>query len=115
MREGYNVTSREQCTHVEKLKLACDGHGWPCITRIPWCLDNTAITTPGFLLRDERTREIEERDDGTTAFRMWETFGGPIARMVRSHFEADFKDRTQNFAVDLKAWVEKRQHAMETR
>ena len=34
MREGYNMTSREKCTHVKKLKLAYDSHKRLCITRI---------------------------------------------------------------------------------
>ena len=103
----YKTTSREVATLVEGLKLARDGHGSPCITRIRWSLDNAAISTPGFLLKSERTNEIEEAQDGTTIYRTWQTFSGPIARIVRGKFEHALRERLSDWCRDLKAWCEK--------
>lgn len=103
----YKSKSREVATLVEDLKLAKDGHSTPCITRIRWSLDNAAISTPGFLLKSERTNEIEEAPDGTTVYRTWQTFGGLAARIVRSKFEAALRDRLADWCRDLKAWCER--------
>lgn len=103
----YRSKSREVATLVEALKLAKDNHSMPCITRIRWSLDNAAISTPGFLLKAERTNEIEEVGDGTTLYRTWETFSGPIAYIIRMKFEAALKDRMSDWCQDLKRWCEK--------
>lgn len=109
----YKTTSREVVTLVEDLKLAKDGHSTPCVTRIRWSLDNAAISTPGFLLRSERTNEIEEARDGTTIYRTWQTFNGPVARIIRSKFEAALRDRLSDWCNDLKNWCEKVEAAPE--
>jgi hypothetical protein len=108
MSDDYKTTSREVVTLIENLKLSKDGHSTPCITRIRWRLDNAAISTPSFLLKAERTIEIEEAHDGTTIYRHWQTFGGPISRFVRSKFEQPLKDRMVDWCKDLKKWVEEK-------
>ncbi|KAF2483376.1 hypothetical protein BDY17DRAFT_146258 [Neohortaea acidophila] len=100
--------SRQVVTLVEKLKLAKDGHNAPCVTRIRWQLDNAAISTPGFLLKCERINEIEEAADGTTIYRTWEVFAGPLARTVRTNFEQNWRYRLQDWTRDLKQWCEKK-------
>lgn len=102
----YKTTSREVCTSAQPLKLAKDGHNSPCITRIRWSLDNAAISTPGFLLKAERTNEIEEASDGTTIYRTWQTFSGPVARIIRHKFEAPLRERLADWCSDLKKWCE---------
>jgi hypothetical protein len=77
-------------------------------------LDNAAITTPGFLLKCERINEIEEAEDGTTVYRTWEVFSGPIARTMRKKFEKNWKDRLQESTVDLKKWCEQKHTKGET-
>lgn len=103
----YKTTSREVATLVEDLKLAKDGHSKPCVTRIRWSLDNAAISTPGFILKSERTNEIQEASDGTTIYRTWQVFGGLAARIVRSKFEDALRERLQDWCRDLKKWCEK--------
>ena len=71
-------------------------------------LDNAAITTPGFLLKCERINEIEEAADGTTVYRTWEVFAGPIARTMRKKLEQKWKERLQESTVDLKKWCERK-------
>ena len=100
--------SRQVVTLVEKLKLSTDGHSSPCVTRIRWMLDNAAISTPGFMLKVERINEIEETHDGTTIYRTWEVFSGPVARFVRKKFEIPWRDRMQESCADLKKWCEEK-------
>ena len=69
-------------------------------------LDNAAITTPGFMLRCERINEIEEAGDGTTIYRTWEVFSGPVAKFFRKKFEMPWRDRMQDWCRDLKKWCE---------
>lgn len=69
-------------------------------------LDNAAITTPGFLLKCERINEIEEAADGTTIYRTWEVFAGPVAKVMRKKLEMKWKERLQESTVDLKKWCE---------
>lgn len=76
------------------------------ITRICWILDNKAIVTPRFLMHAERVNEIEDRGDGTCVYRTWETFGGPVARIVRWKYEAILKERFKDWVKDLKTYVE---------
>jgi hypothetical protein len=100
------IEGRQVVTLVEKLKGSSEGHSKPCVTRIRWMLDNAAITTPGFLLKCERINEIEEVGDGTTIYRTWEVFAGPVARTMRKKFEKNWRDRMQESAQDLKKWCE---------
>jgi len=100
------IEGRQVVTLVEKLKVSSEGHSHPCVTRIRWMLDNAAITTPGFLLKCERINEIEEVGDGTTVYRTWEVFSGPVARTMRKKFEKNWRDRMQESAQDLKKWCE---------
>lgn len=101
-------SSRQVVTLVEKLKLSSDGHKTPCVTRIRWQLDNAAASTPGMLLKTERVNEIEEVGDGTTIYRTWEVFAGPVARFVRKRFEMAWRDRFQEMCADLKKWCEQK-------
>lgn len=100
------LESRQVVLLVEKLKLRADGHSGNCVTRIRWGLDNAAITTPGFMLKCERVNEIEELEDGSTMYRTWESFGGPVARTVRRKFEAAWRERLQDWSQDLKGYCE---------
>jgi hypothetical protein len=102
------LEGRQVVTLVEKLKVGSAGHSKPCVTRIRWMLDNAAITTPGFLLKCERINEIEEAADGTTVYRTWEVFAGPIARTMRKKLEQKWKERLQESTLDLKKWCERR-------
>lgn len=100
---------RHVVTLVEKLKLSSDGHSSPCITRIRWQLDNAAISTPGFLLKSEQINEIEEAHDGTTIYRTWQSFAGPVAKMLRKKLEPVWKSGLQEWSRDLKKWCEGKQ------
>ena len=100
------LEGRQVVTLVEKLKTSSDGHSKPCVTRIRWMLDNAAITTPGFLLKAERINEIEDVGDGTTVYRTWEVFAGPVARVTRKKFEKNWRERLQEMTADLKKWCE---------
>ncbi|KAK5166547.1 uncharacterized protein LTR77_008090 [Saxophila tyrrhenica] len=104
----YKTEVRQVVTLLEKLKLSKEGHQLPCITRVRWQLDNAAITTPGFLMRNETINEIEEVGDGTTVFRTWSVFSGPVAKIVRKKLEEPFRDRTQDMCRDLKEWCERK-------
>lgn len=79
------------------------------ITRICWVLDNKASFTPRFLMHAERVNEIEDRGDGTCTYRTWETFGGPVARLVKWKYEAILKERFKDWAKDLKGYVERKE------
>lgn len=92
---------------VEKLKLSSDGHSTPCVTRVRWMVDNAAYSTPSFLLRSEQINEIEEADDGTTIYRTWAVFAGPVAKILRKSYEPAWRDRLQESAVDLKKRCER--------
>jgi hypothetical protein len=105
---------RHVVTLVEKLKLSKEGHNSPCVTRIRWQLDNAAITTPGFLMKSEQINEIEEADDGTTTYRTWTVFGGPIAKFLRKNLEEPWRDRTQDWCRDLKERSEMKAKESET-
>ena len=102
----YKAESRQVVTLVEKLKLSKDGHSTPCITRVRWQLDNAAITTPGFILKNEQINEIEEAADGTTIYRTWSVFAGPVAKFMRKKLEKPWRDRTQDWCRDLKEYCE---------
>ncbi|KAK3057693.1 hypothetical protein LTR09_001877 [Extremus antarcticus] len=105
---AYKTEARQVVTLVEKLKLSKEGHQMPCVTRIRWQLDNAAITTPGWMMRNEQINEIEEASDGTTIYRTWCVFGGPVAKFVRKKLEMPWRDRTQDWCRDLKEWCEKK-------
>lgn len=106
--EDNKAEAREVVTLLEDLKLAKDGHSKPCVTRIRWQLDNAAITTPGFLLKNEQINEIEEARDGTTIYRTWTVFAGPVAKVMRKKFEVVWRNRQQDWCRDLKEWCEKK-------
>lgn len=57
----------------------------------------------------ERVNEIEDRGDGTCTYRTWETFGGPVARLVKWKYEAILKERFKDWAKDLKGYVERKE------
>lgn len=81
------------------------------ITRICWILDNKAIITPRFLMHAERVNEIEDCGDGTCIYRTWETFGGPMARVVRWKYEIILRERFKDWVKDLKGYVERKEAA----
>ncbi|KXL49663.1 hypothetical protein M433DRAFT_158563 [Acidomyces richmondensis BFW] len=101
-------TSRETCTHVDNLRTRESGSSLPAVTRVRWDLHNAAIMVPNFVLKAQRTHEIEELADGTTEYRNWETFAGMLARMVRKRYGGALRDRFADWAQDLKRYVEGR-------
>jgi len=102
------TTSKETCTHVSHVHTRAN-HGPPAITTIRWNLHNAAIMTPGFLIKAERTNEIEEAEDGTTRYRTWQTFGGWASNLVKSRYEQVLQDRFKDWCRDLKKYVEEQQ------
>ena len=61
---------------------------------------------PSFLMHAERVNEIEQLADGTCTYRTWETFAGPVARVVRWKYESVLQARFEDWVRDLKAFVE---------
>ncbi|KAF2858591.1 hypothetical protein K470DRAFT_259675 [Piedraia hortae CBS 480.64] len=118
MRDGVNMTfftqlnanekskSKETCTWVDGVQTRKDGKQ-PFVTRIRWDLHNAGAMIPSFVLRAQRTNEIEELEDSTTMYRTWETFGGLAAAVVKWKYEQDLKDRFDDWCRDLKKHVEK--------
>ncbi|KAJ9629781.1 hypothetical protein H2203_002162 [Taxawa tesnikishii (nom. ined.)] len=76
------------------------------VTRVCWHLDNKAILTPRFMLHADRVNEIEDHGDGTCEFRSWETFGGPLAKIVRWKYEKALQERFRDWVTDMKNYVE---------
>ncbi|EMC93961.1 hypothetical protein BAUCODRAFT_216246 [Baudoinia panamericana UAMH 10762] len=108
MTEDDRTTSKEQCTHVGPLRTLAD-HDPPALTHIRWSLHNAALMAPGFVIKAERTNELEDVGDGTTIYRTWQTFGGMFANSVKKKYEQALKDRFQDWCRDLKAYVEGKQ------
>nr|POE72797.1 hypothetical protein CFP56_30736 [Quercus suber] len=106
MTASHRTTSKEVCTHVGQLKTWQD-HPGHAVTHIRWSLDNANSFLPGFIMRAERTNEIEELQDGTTVYRTWETFGGWAAGTVRKKHGQALQERFADWARDLKGFVEK--------
>jgi len=62
--------------------------------------------TPSWLLRAERVHEMIDKDDGTCEYRTWETFAGPVAYIIRSIYRNDLQERFNDWANNLKHYVE---------
>nr|POE87491.1 hypothetical protein CFP56_30080 [Quercus suber] len=106
MTATQQTTSKEVCTHVGQLKT-WKSHPSHAVTHIRWSLDNANSFLPGFIMRAERTNELEELEDGTTVYRTWETFGGWAAGTVRKKYGQALQERFADWARDLKGYVEK--------
>lgn len=102
--------SRETCTHVDHLRLRKAESTLPAVTRVRWDMHNAAVMTPSFVLKAQRTHEIEELADGTTEYRNWETFAGILAKTVRKRYGDTLRDRFADWAQDLKRYVEGREN-----
>lgn len=79
------------------------------VTRIGWTMDNKAALVPRFMLAAERVNEIDDLGDGTCVYRTWQTFGGPIARIVKWKYEQALQDRFDDWVRDLKQFVEEKE------
>ena len=112
MNPTVKTTSKESCTHIEPLKSRAK-YGEKAITRIRWNLHNAAISTPGFILKSERVNEIEEAVDGGTEYRTWSTFGGWVARFVRSKYAEDLGERFEDWCRELKEYCEEKHRSGE--
>lgn len=108
MTPSEQTTSKEVCTHVGQLKLRKEHPEHP-VTHIRWSMDNANSFIPGFVVKAERTNEIEEAEDGTTLYRTWETFGGWASGKIRKKYGAAMRDRFAESSNELKAYVEKQQ------
>ena len=107
MTYGVSAVSKEVVNILDPRPTAESRKG--SITRICWILDNKAIVTPRFLMHAERVNEIEDQGDGTCIYRTWETFGGPLARIIRWKYEAILKERFKDWVKDLKTYVERKE------
>lgn len=109
MTKDEKTTSKEVCNHVGQLKTLAN-HAPPAITHIRWSLHNAALMAPGFVIKAERTNEIEDLGNGKTMYRTWETFGGWVAKsMIQKKYEQALKDRFQEWCQDLKKYLEGKQ------
>ena len=107
MTYGVSTVSKELVNVLDSRPSGTPLRG--SITRICWVLDNKAIITPRFLMHAERVNEIEDRGDGTCIYRTWETFGGPVSRIVRWKYETVLKERFKDWVKDLKNFVERKE------
>ncbi|WPH03914.1 Hypothetical protein R9X50_00679700 [Acrodontium crateriforme] len=108
MTNDFQTTTKTACTHVERLKSRAN-RTTPPVTRIRWNFDNANAYVPGFILKSERTHEIEETADGKTLYRTWETFGGLVAGHVKSKYGQTLQDRFQDWCKDLAKYVERQE------
>lgn len=68
-----------------------------------------AWKAPGWsawILRGERVQEIVDLGSGKTQYKTWETFGGPLAYVIRALYKEDLISRFLDWSNDLKGYVE---------
>lgn len=90
-----------EITRVEALSAADGRAGY----RVAW----KSIGQPEWILRAERVQELVlvEGGDGGTEYRCWETFGGPVAWLVKLLMGGSLRKRFAECALDLKVWCER--------
>jgi len=64
------------------------------------------IGYPGWALYVERVHEIVEKEDGTTEYTNWETFGGPLSYVVKLVVGRQLLNLFDGWGKDLKNYVE---------
>ena len=105
MTKDTKTKSKEVVNHFETLPQAgVDSSGK--ITRIHWVLDNAGSMAPTFIIKAERTNEIEETAGGFTRYRTWEVFGGWSASVIRWMYGEALRERFQDWSRDLKKRAE---------
>lgn len=113
MTPDEQTTSKEACSHIAPLRTLAN-HASPAVTRIRWNLHNAGLMAPGFIVKAERTNEIEDVGDGTTLYRTWQTFGGWASKTIKKKYEQTLQDRFQDWCRDLKKYVEEKQAGRQT-
>ena len=88
--------SHSLVTIIEELKDGRRGY------RIAW----KVLDLSAWLLRGERVQEIVDLGSGNTQYKTWETFGGPLAYMVRALYKEDMISRFRDWSNELKEYVE---------
>lgn len=107
------TTSAELVTLVEPLKTLESGgeagkDGERPTTTIRWCFDNGTLYVPQFVLKSEHMNEVIDIGDGKTELVHWETFGGLAAGFLKSRYGDHLRKVFNNWADELKAYVEGR-------
>lgn len=70
--------------------------------RVVW----KALGWSAWMLRAERVQEIVDLGSGETQYKTWETFGGPLAYVVRGLYKEDLVSRFRDCSNGLKEYVE---------
>ncbi|MCJ1463030.1 hypothetical protein MMC07_001634 [Pseudocyphellaria aurata] len=83
-------------TIIDKLGDGRNGY------RVVW----KAMAFNAWLLRGERVQEMVDLGSGNTQYKTWETFGGPLAYVVRVLHKENLISRFRDCSNDLKGYVE---------
>ncbi|EMF11874.1 uncharacterized protein SEPMUDRAFT_149730 [Sphaerulina musiva SO2202] len=106
MNEQETLKSKQVCMHLDPLKHKHDGRPSHAaggnVTRIRWVSDNANYLVPGFVIKDERVNEIEEKGDDACVYRTWITFSGFAAKNWKKKHEKDFQQKIVDFCEDMK-------------
>ena len=84
-------------TIIEELNDGRNGY------RVVW----KALGWSAWILRAERVQEIVDLGSGETQYKTWETFGGPLAYVVRGLYKEDLVSRFLDCSNGLKRYVER--------
>lgn len=88
--------SDELVTIIEELNDGRSGY------RVAW----KALGWSTWSLRAERVQEIVDLGSGETQYKTWETFGGPLAYVIRGLYREDLISRFLDCSNGLKLYVE---------
>lgn len=83
-------------TIIEELRDGRNGY------RVAW----KALGWNAWLLCGERVQEMVDLGSGKTQYKTWETFGGPLAYVIRALYKGDLVSRFHDWSNDLKGHVE---------
>lgn len=70
--------------------------------RVVW----KAVGFNAWVLRSERVQEMVDLGSGNTQYKTWETFGGPLAYVIRALHKENLISRFLDWTNDLKGYVE---------
>ena len=106
-------TSKELCVLAEPVKTSSEADPTPTTTA-RWVMD-AAGTFPllSYLLQAEHVNELRDLGDGRTEYTHWESFGGVISHAVKWFAGEDLARHFESWPGDLKAYVEKKQSAVQ--
>ena len=106
-------TSKELCVLAEPVKTPSEADPTPTTTA-RWVMD-AAGTFPllSYLLQAEHVNELKDLGDGRTEYTHWESFGGVISHAVKWFAGEDLARHFESWPGDLKAYVEKKQSAVQ--